>query len=104
MLALPLMAEDDRYTIPGSGGVLRNKRGLTLQEDVDEAMNYAATTRWAIVQTEPILDQLDLEYLRSIHRRFMSPVLGEPHACGSALSSGELSDAHEQCGLVHVSV
>lgn len=60
-LALPLMAEDDRYTIPGSGGVLRNKLGHTTQTGVDGAMNRAATTQWAIVQTEPIPDQLDLD-------------------------------------------
>ncbi|MDO4257971.1 MAG: Fic family protein [Actinomycetaceae bacterium] len=38
-------------------------------------MNRSATTEWAIMQMEPIPDQLDLDYLRSIHQRLLSPVL-----------------------------
>lgn len=69
------MPADDRYTIPDSGGVLRNKLGLTTQDAVDRAMNIAASTEWAILATEPIPDELDLDYLCSIHRRLLSPVL-----------------------------
>ncbi|MCL2423209.1 MAG: Fic family protein [Micrococcales bacterium] len=65
----------DRYTIPGSGGVLHNKLGLFRAEDVDAALNTAATTRWHIMLKEPIPDRLDLAYLQSIHERFFSPVL-----------------------------
>jgi len=72
---LPAVAEDNHYTIPGSGGVLRNKLGLITQADVDRAMNISASAEWAILQLEPIPERLDLDYLRSIHRRFMSPVL-----------------------------
>ena len=85
------MAEDDRYTLPGSGGVLRNKLGHTTQADVDRAMNRAATTEWAIMQTEPIPDRLDLGYLRSIHERFLSPVIdwaGELRKAGDEVGAG----------------
>lgn len=85
------MAEDDRYTIPGSGGVLRNSLGLTTQHEVDEAMNRNASAEWAIMQTEPIPDRLDLAYLRSIHERFLSPVLdwaGEFRAVGDEVGAG----------------
>ncbi|WDH78228.1 Fic family protein [Microbacterium esteraromaticum] len=85
------MAADDRYTIPGSGGVLENKLGLTTQEGVDEAMNEAATTRWAIMVMEPIPDRLDIEYFRSIHRRLLSPVLdwaGEVRQRGDEVVAG----------------
>ncbi|WP_083566020.1 Fic/DOC family protein [Actinomyces glycerinitolerans] len=85
------MAEDDRYTIPGSGGVLRNKLGLITQAGVDRAMNISASAEWAILQLEPIPDRLDLDYLRSIHRRFMSPVLdwaGELRKVGDEVGAG----------------
>lgn len=86
------MAADDRYTIPGSGGVLKNKLGLTSQDRVDRAMNAAASTEWAILMREPIPDRLDLDYLRSIHRRLLSPVLawaGELRQYGDEVVAGE---------------
>lgn len=89
--ALSRMAADDRFTIPGSGGVLKNKLGLTTQEGVDEAMNEVATTRWAIMLTEPIPDRLDIEYFRSIHYRLLSPVLdwaGEMRRLGDEVVAG----------------
>lgn len=55
---LPVVAEDDRYTISGSGGVLRNKLGLITQAGVDRAMNISASAEWAILQLEPIPDRL----------------------------------------------
>lgn len=85
------MAVDDRYTILGSGGVLKNKLGLTTATAVDRAMNEAASTEWAIIRIEPIPDQLDLEYLRSIHRRLLSPVLdwaGELRQAGDEVVAG----------------
>ena len=85
------MADDDRYTIAGSGGVLKNKLGLTTQERLDRAMNEAATTRWAVMSTEPIPDRLDLDYLQSIHRRLLSPVIewaGELRQVGDEVVAG----------------
>lgn len=69
------MAADDRYTIPASGGVLKNNLGLATVEAVDRAMNRAASTEWAILIHEPMPDRLDLDYLCAIHRRLLSPVL-----------------------------
>lgn len=91
------MAFDDRYTIPGSGGVLKNKLGLTTQEGVDEAMNEVATTRWAIMLTEPIPDRLDIEYFRSIHYRLLSPVLdwaGQMRQLGDEVGAGGTNIAY----------
>lgn len=88
------MAPDDRYTIPGSGGVLRNKLGLTTRSSVDRAMNRAATVRWAVLMLEPIPDVLDLTYLCSIHSRLLSPVLdwaGELRKEGDEVGAGGTS-------------
>ncbi|WP_416171674.1 Fic family protein [Actinomyces qiguomingii] len=54
-------------------------------------MNISASAEWAIFQLEPIPDRLDLDYLRSIHRRFMSPVLdwaGELRKVGDEVGAG----------------
>ncbi|SEN98771.1 Fic/DOC family protein [Cryobacterium luteum] len=85
------MAADDRYTIPGSGGVLKNKLGLTSQDRLDRAMNESATRRWSIMVRESIPDQLDLDYLTTIHRRLLSPVLtwaGEMRRFGDEVIAG----------------
>lgn len=85
------MAADDRYTIPGSGGVLRNKLGLTTKHRVDYALNAAATAEWAVIIGEPIPDLLDQAYLCSIHRRLFSSVLdwaGELRRAGDEVGAG----------------
>lgn len=85
------MPHYDRYAIPGTDGVLRNKFGFTRQSDVNTAMNRAATTEWAILQLEPIPDQLDIAYLQEIHRRFFSPVIewaGQMRAFGDEVGAG----------------
>jgi cell filamentation protein len=85
------MAADDRYTIPGSGGVLKNKLGLITAQGVDEAMNESATRRWALLIKERIPDRLDIGYLTSIHRRLLSPVLtwaGEMRRFGDEVIAG----------------
>jgi cell filamentation protein len=54
-------------------------------------MNASASRRWAGIQAEPIPDVLDLEYLRSIHRRLLSPVLdwaGELRQVGDEVAAG----------------
>lgn len=85
------MATDDRYTIPGSGGVLRNKLGLSTIKDVDAAMTASASRVWAVMLREPIPDRLDLGYLCSIHRRLLSSVLdwaGELRQAGDEVGAG----------------
>ena len=68
---------DDRYTIPGSGGVLRNKLGITDAHELDEAMNDFASLEWAVLLQQPIPDTLDFTYLAQIHRRMFHDVLGD---------------------------
>jgi cell filamentation protein len=85
------MANDDRYTIPSSGGVLKNKLGVTTQAALDRAMNEGASIEWSIMVREPIPDQLDLNYLTGIHRRLLSPVLtwaGEMRQFGDEVIAG----------------
>jgi len=92
----------DRYTIPGSGGVLRNKLGLTRHEDVDAALNTAATTRWHLMLQEPIPDRLDVAYLQSIHRRFFSPVLewaGQLRQAGDEVGAGGTGIVYAMSGF-----
>lgn len=92
-----MVSADDRYTIPGSGGVLRNKLGLTTREDVDWAMNHAASAEWAVIRTESVPDRLDLDHLRSVHRRLFSPVLewaGELRRLGDEVKAEGTSFAY----------
>lgn len=81
----------DRYTIPGTDGVLRNRRGLLTVEGVNHVMNMSASLAWADLISEPIPQFLDLEYLRSIHFRFFDPVLdwaGQLRAVGDEVGAG----------------
>ena len=67
---------DDRYTIPGSGGVLRNQLGLETHEQLDEAMNDYAALEWAGSSMEPVPQKFDFDYLASIHHRLLGDVVG----------------------------
>jgi cell filamentation protein len=68
---------DDRYTYPGSGGVLRNQLGITSHELLDEAMNDFATLEWAVMSLEPMPKVFDFSYLSQIHRRLLGDVVGD---------------------------
>ena len=68
---------DDRYTIPDSGGVLRNQLGLKTHERLDEAMNDYASVEWAGLSMEPPPREFDFPYLASIHRRLLGDVVGD---------------------------
>lgn len=78
---------DDRYTYPGSGGVLRNQFGLATEAEVDEAMNDFATFNWAALLREPLPAKFDLAYLRHIHRTLLGQVVGDSQV---GLWAGEL--------------
>ncbi len=67
----------DRYTLPGSGGVLRNQLGLRSAVELDEALNDHATLEWAGLLQEPTPARLDFAYLSYIHRRLFGRVLGD---------------------------
>lgn len=62
------MSVDDRYTYPGSGGVLRNNLDIDDRDTLDRAMNKAASYGWARLIDESPPIRLDFEYLSYIHR------------------------------------
>ncbi|WDD28541.1 Fic family protein [Clavibacter michiganensis subsp. michiganensis] len=69
------MSVDDKYTYPGSGGVLINAAGIRDHAELDEAMNDVASFVLAKIYTEPVPARLDLEYLRGIHVRMFGDLL-----------------------------
>jgi len=68
------VSDDDKYTYPGSGGVLINSKGIRDQARLDQAMNDYASAAMADLSTEPIPDRLDAGYLRSIHERMFERI------------------------------
>jgi cell filamentation protein len=67
--------EDDKYTYPGSGGVLVNTRGLHTSADLDAAVNAYASVALADLAREPMPARPDFEYLRRIHERIFEPIV-----------------------------
>jgi len=68
------MILDDKYTYPGSGGVLVNLLGTRDSQRLDQALNDHASLAWAEIQAERPAG-LDFDYLSSIHRRMFGAVL-----------------------------
>lgn len=66
---------DDKYTYPGSGGVLINRLGIRDATRLDEAMNFAASTAWADLDRQGPPEHPNMDYLASIHRRMFAPLL-----------------------------
>ncbi len=69
------MSEDDKYTYPGSGGVLVNSKGIRNVARLDAAMNDYASAAMAELRTEPTPDRLDYNYLRGIHTRLFERIV-----------------------------
>ena len=69
------MTEDDKYTYPGSGGVLVNKLDIHDAARLDEALNDYASIGWNALRREPIPEPPDFNYLAAIHRRLFEKVL-----------------------------
>lgn len=69
------MSVDDKYTYPGSGGVLVNAAGIRDQRQLDEAMNDVASITMAEVRAERVPDRPDYEYLQSIHERMFGDLV-----------------------------
>lgn len=69
------MTLDDKYTYPGSGGVLVNRLGIQDAARLDQALNDYASAGWAILRTQPVPEPPGFEYLRTIHREMFSPLL-----------------------------
>lgn len=60
------MFGDDKYTYPGSGGVLRNLLGIEDADALDAAVNDLVTVAWAGMSRDLPAD-FDLTFLRAIH-------------------------------------
>lgn len=69
------MSVDDKYTYPGSGGVLVNAAGIRDQGQLDEAMNDVASITMAEVRAERVPDRPDYAYLRGIHERMFGDLV-----------------------------
>ncbi len=69
------MSVDDKYTYPGSGGVLINAAGIHDRDTLDAAMNDVSSIALAKIRDEPIPARPDFEYLRSIHVRMFGDLL-----------------------------
>lgn len=66
------MTLDDKYTYPGSGGVLVNRRGIRDPARLDQALNDYASAGWFALRREPPPERLDFDYLQRIHRQMFS--------------------------------
>jgi cell filamentation protein len=69
------MSVDDKYTYPGSGGVLVNAAGIRDQRQLDEAMNDVASITMAEVRAAAVPERPDYAYLRSIHERMFGDLV-----------------------------
>lgn len=69
------MSVDDKYTYPGSGGVLINAAGYRTHGELDEAMNDVASITMAEVRSEPVPDRPGYDYLQSIHERMFGDLV-----------------------------
>jgi len=69
------MSVDDKYTYPGSGGVLINAAGIHDRHTLDAAMNDVSSIALAKIRDEPVPTRPDFEYLRSIHVRMFGDLL-----------------------------
>jgi cell filamentation protein len=69
------MSVDDKYTYPGSGGVLINAAGYRTHRELDEAMNDVASITMAEVRSELVPDRPGYDYLQSIHERMFGDLV-----------------------------
>jgi len=66
---------DDKYTYPGSGGVLRNNLNIRDPYQLDDALNDFASATWAAMTLEGSPLVFDFSYLQRIHHRLFHQVL-----------------------------
>jgi cell filamentation protein len=69
------MSVDDKYTYPGSGGVLINAANYRTHRELDEAMNDVASITMAEVRAERVPDRPGYDYLQSIHERMFGDLV-----------------------------
>lgn len=68
------MSVDDKYTYPGSGGVLVNHLGIRDAALLDRALNDHASIEWAQLGREPLPERFDVAELQRIHLRLFHAV------------------------------
>ncbi len=69
------MSVDDKYTYPGSGGVLVNKLGILDADALDRALNDFVSAAWADLIRNPPPGDLELTFLTRVHTRMFDRVL-----------------------------
>lgn len=74
------MVGDDKYTYPGSGGVLRNLLGIEDAAELDSAVNDLVTVAWAGMSRD-LPAEFDLTYLRAIHAELFGEVFDWAGEC-----------------------
>ena len=65
---------DDPYALPGTGGVLRNKRGIETWDELERLQANRSFQRAGQLVEEPIEGRLDLEHLQEIHHHLFQDV------------------------------
>jgi len=69
------MTLDDKYTYPGSDGVLVNRHGIREHGRLDEALNDYASAAWFDLRRQAAPEPPGFEYLQTIHREMFAPLL-----------------------------
>ena len=69
------MTLDDKYTYPGSGGVLVNRLGIRDLGRLDQALNDYASVAWVQLRLLPPPEPPGFDYLRTIHREMFGSLL-----------------------------
>lgn len=74
------MHGDDKYTYPGSGGVLRNLLNIEDAAELDSAVNDLVTVAWAGM-SRGLPAEFDRTYLRAIHAELFGEVFDWAGEC-----------------------
>ncbi len=69
------MTLDDKYTYPGSGGVLVNRFGIRDADRLDQALNDYATVGWVHLRRQAPPEPPGFDYLQTIHREMFGSLL-----------------------------
>lgn len=69
------MTLDDKYTYPGSGGVLVNRLGIQDAGRLDHALNDYASVAWVHLRQLPPPERPGFDYLQTIHREMFGSLL-----------------------------
>lgn len=68
------MLGDDKYTYPGSGGVLRNSLDIEDSAELDRATDAFVSVEWADLLRAPCPAKFDFAYLQAVHHQLFHMV------------------------------